>query len=69
MELNDRIVCSPWTRITCLETSPDVNPTDVTFLSLLHACSHVKLINKGQELLKTMQNVHGIEPKTVHYAM
>ncbi|KAJ0242725.1 Pentatricopeptide repeat-containing protein [Hirschfeldia incana] len=46
----------------------DVNPTDVTFLSLLHACSHAKLINKGQELLKTMQDVHGIEPSTVHYA-
>ncbi|KAJ4888525.1 Pentatricopeptide repeat-containing protein [Raphanus sativus] len=46
----------------------DVNPTDVTFLSLLHACSHVKLINEGQELLKTMQDVHGIEPSPVHYA-
>ncbi|KAJ4892934.1 Pentatricopeptide repeat-containing protein [Raphanus sativus] len=46
----------------------DVKPTDVTFLSLLHACSHVKLINKGQELLKHMQDVHGIEPRTAHYA-
>ncbi|ESQ49539.1 hypothetical protein EUTSA_v10020234mg [Eutrema salsugineum] len=46
----------------------DVKPTDVTFLSLLHACSHVGLINKGQELLKTMQDAHGIEPRTEHYA-
>ncbi|KAJ0234266.1 Pentatricopeptide repeat-containing protein [Hirschfeldia incana] len=46
----------------------DVKPTDVTFLSLLHACSHVKLINKGQELLKQMRDVHGIEPRTAHYA-
>ncbi|CAH8392404.1 unnamed protein product [Eruca vesicaria subsp. sativa] len=46
----------------------DVKPTDVTFLSLIHACSHVKLINKGQELLKEMQHVHGIEPRTAHYA-
>ncbi|KAF3610975.1 hypothetical protein DY000_02051410 [Brassica cretica] len=46
----------------------DVKPTDVTFLSLLHACSHVKLINKGQELLKQMRDVYGIEPRTAHYA-
>ncbi|CAN8269899.1 unnamed protein product [Cochlearia groenlandica] len=46
----------------------DVKPTDVTFLSLLHACSHVGLIDKGQELLRTMQDVHGIKPRTEHYA-
>ncbi|CAN6895200.1 unnamed protein product [Brassica oleracea var. botrytis] len=46
----------------------DVKPTDVTFLSLLHACGHVKLINKGQELLKQMQDVYGIEPRTAHNA-
>ncbi|KFK37955.1 hypothetical protein AALP_AA3G051500 [Arabis alpina] len=46
----------------------DVKPTDVTFLSLLHACSHVGLIDKGRELLNMMQAVHGIEPRTQHYA-
>ncbi|XP_010464062.1 PREDICTED: pentatricopeptide repeat-containing protein At3g05340-like [Camelina sativa] len=46
----------------------DVKPTDVTFLSLLHACSHVGLIDKGRELLNVMQDVHGIEPRTEHYA-
>lgn len=46
----------------------DVKPTDVTFLSLLHACSHVGLIDKGRELLNMMRDVHGIEPRTQHYA-
>ncbi|CAE5966212.1 unnamed protein product [Arabidopsis arenosa] len=47
--------------------SQDVKPTDVTFLSLLHACSHVGLLDKGQELLNDMQDVYGIEPRTEHY--
>ncbi|CAA7015834.1 unnamed protein product [Microthlaspi erraticum] len=46
----------------------DVKPTDVTFLSLLHACSHVGLIDKGRELLNMMQDVHVIEPRAEHYA-
>ncbi|KAG7576112.1 Pentatricopeptide repeat [Arabidopsis thaliana x Arabidopsis arenosa] len=48
-------------------TTLEVKPTDVTFLSLLHACSHVGLIDKGRELLNEMKEVHGIEPRTEHY--
>ncbi|GLT41433.1 hypothetical protein SLA2020_154990 [Shorea laevis] len=48
--------------------SEGVQPTDVTFLSLLHACSHVGLVEKGMEFLKSMSEVHGIYPKTEHYA-
>ncbi|XP_010550975.1 PREDICTED: pentatricopeptide repeat-containing protein At3g05340 [Tarenaya hassleriana] len=45
-----------------------VKPTDVTFLSLLHACSHVGLVERGMELLNTMKDIHGINPRTEHYA-
>ncbi|KAK3200264.1 hypothetical protein Dsin_023679 [Dipteronia sinensis] len=44
-----------------------VEPTDVTFLSLLHACSHVGLVEKGMEFLKSMTEVHRMPPRTEHY--
>ncbi|KAJ8772015.1 hypothetical protein K2173_027192 [Erythroxylum novogranatense] len=45
-----------------------VEPTDVTFLSLLHACSHVGLVDKGMEFLKSMTEVYGIRPRSEHYS-
>eukprot|EP00268_Persea_americana_P018791 TRINITY_DN19595_c0_g1_i1.p1 TRINITY_DN19595_c0_g1~~TRINITY_DN19595_c0_g1_i1.p1 ORF type:complete len:643 (+),score=93.57 TRINITY_DN19595_c0_g1_i1:188-2116(+) len=45
-----------------------VEPTDITFLSLLHACSHVGSIKKGMELFDSMSEVHGISPRMEHYA-
>ncbi|KAL5566079.1 hypothetical protein UlMin_029243 [Ulmus minor] len=45
-----------------------VQPTDVTFLSLLHACSHVGLVEKGMEFLNSMAKDHGMSPRTEHYA-
>lgn len=45
-----------------------VNPTDVTFLSLLHACSHVGLVEKGMMFLGMMTRVHGMHPRPEHYA-
>ncbi|OMO62533.1 hypothetical protein CCACVL1_22767 [Corchorus capsularis] len=48
--------------------SEGIQPTDVTFLSLLHACSHVGLVEKGMEVLKSMTEVHGILPRAEHYA-
>lgn len=41
-------------------------PNDVTFLSLLSACSHVGLVDQGFFHLKTMMNL-GIEPTLEHY--
>lgn len=46
----------------------DIKPTDVTFLSLLHACSHVGLVEKGMEFLDSMQRDFGLVPRTEHYA-
>ncbi|KAM7279183.1 hypothetical protein ACFE04_006317 [Oxalis oulophora] len=49
-------------------TLEGVTPTDVTFLSLLHACSHVGLVHKGMEFLQTMIEVYKMEPRTEHYS-
>ncbi|XP_057778185.1 pentatricopeptide repeat-containing protein At3g05340 [Salvia miltiorrhiza] len=48
--------------------SDDVEPTDVTFLSLLHACSHVGLLHKGMEFLQSMVKTYGMKPRMEHYA-
>lgn len=48
--------------------SAAVNPTDVTFLSLLHACSHVGLVHTGMEFFESMQKVYRISPRMEHYA-
>ncbi|KAM7478052.1 hypothetical protein LguiA_026265 [Lonicera macranthoides] len=48
--------------------SEGVEPTDVTFISLLHACSHVGLLDKGMEFLESMETVYGLSPRMEHYA-
>lgn len=45
-----------------------VKPNDVTFLSLLSACSHSGLMNKGMEYFTTMMTKYGIDPRTNHYS-
>ena len=45
-----------------------VAPTDVTFLSLLHACSHTGLVEKGMGFLESMTRDHRISPRSEHYA-
>ncbi|KAG1371254.1 Pentatricopeptide repeat-containing protein [Cocos nucifera] len=45
-----------------------IGPTDVTFLSLLHACSHVGSIEKGMGFLRSMTVDHGLIPRMEHYA-
>lgn len=40
---------------------------DVTFLSLLYACSHCGLKEKGTELFELMVNKYGVKPKIEHY--
>uniref|UniRef100_A0ACD5TX14 Uncharacterized protein n=1 Tax=Avena sativa TaxID=4498 RepID=A0ACD5TX14_AVESA len=45
-----------------------VNPTDVTFLSLLHGCSHVGSAKKGLEILNSMSSQYGVLPRVEHYA-
>ncbi|KAL6861799.1 hypothetical protein ACP4OV_017499 [Aristida adscensionis] len=45
-----------------------VRPNDVTFLSLLSACSHSGLTNKGMEYFTSMMNKYGIDPRPEHYS-
>ena len=44
-----------------------IKPNDVTFVGVLHACSHSGLIDKGLELLDSMKDKHGVMPDVKHY--
>ncbi|KAA3472050.1 pentatricopeptide repeat-containing protein [Gossypium australe] len=44
-----------------------LKPRDITFTSLLSACSHGGLIEKGLELFESMKRDYGIEPRLEHY--
>lgn len=44
-----------------------VNPTGVTFLSLISACSHSGLLDKGVEHFASMSRDHGITPQIEHF--
>ncbi|XWS76203.1 hypothetical protein CRYUN_Cryun01aG0155400 [Craigia yunnanensis] len=45
----------------------ELEPNDVTFLSLLYACSHCGLKDKGLEFFKLMTEKYGIKPSLQHY--
>jgi pentatricopeptide repeat protein len=45
-----------------------VKPNDVTFLSLLSACSHSGMMNKGMEYFESMMSKYGIDPRAKHYS-
>lgn len=45
-----------------------LRPNDVTFLSLLFACSHSGLIDEGSECFKSMVNKYNILPKAEHFS-
>ena len=42
-------------------------PDDITFTAVLSACSHSGLVDKGRELLNSMEMTYKIEPKVEHY--
>ncbi|KAK7273448.1 hypothetical protein RIF29_14498 [Crotalaria pallida] len=44
-----------------------VKPNEVTFISVLSACSHVGLIELGRHYFVSMESKYGIEPKIEHY--
>lgn len=44
-----------------------IKPNDVTFLGLLHACSHLGLVEKGREIFASMSIDYGIAPRIEHY--
>ncbi|XP_042520053.1 pentatricopeptide repeat-containing protein At2g41080 isoform X1 [Macadamia integrifolia] len=44
-----------------------LEPNDVTFLSLLYACSHSGLKEKGTEFFELMVNKYKVKPRLEHY--
>ncbi|OVA16409.1 Pentatricopeptide repeat [Macleaya cordata] len=44
-----------------------VKPNHVTFVGVLSACSHVGLVNKGLNYLKSMSEEHGLVPRPEHF--
>ncbi|CAI0466818.1 unnamed protein product [Linum tenue] len=44
-----------------------VNPNDVTFVGVLHGCSHSGLVDEGLGFLNSMLEKHGVEPEAKHY--
>ncbi|XWS44371.1 hypothetical protein CRYUN_Cryun15aG0039300 [Craigia yunnanensis] len=44
-----------------------VKPNEVTFTSVLHACSHAGLVDEGLDLFKFMLRNHQISPQADHY--
>ncbi|KAF7843726.1 pentatricopeptide repeat-containing protein [Senna tora] len=45
-----------------------VNPTYITFISVLSACAHVGLVEDGRRQFYSMINEYGIEPRVEHFA-
>ncbi|XP_026397703.1 pentatricopeptide repeat-containing protein ELI1, chloroplastic-like [Papaver somniferum] len=41
--------------------------SDITYIGLLHACSHAGLLAEGRAFFQSMKVEHGIEPKIEHY--
>ncbi|KAI4354469.1 hypothetical protein L6164_003329 [Bauhinia variegata] len=44
-----------------------VNPSDVTYIAILSACSHAGLVDKGRSFFDQMVNVVGLQPRIEHY--
>ncbi|PSR87710.1 Pentatricopeptide repeat-containing protein [Actinidia chinensis var. chinensis] len=44
-----------------------VEPNEVTFTSVLHACSHSGLVDEGLDLFQFMLQVHKMTPRSDHY--
>ncbi|KAK7848447.1 pentatricopeptide repeat-containing protein [Quercus suber] len=73
MELLSCIFCPLWAGSKALQMYEEIRleriqPSDVKLLSLLHACCHVGLVERGMELLESMAKDHGLSPRLEHYA-
>ncbi|OMO96251.1 hypothetical protein COLO4_15425 [Corchorus olitorius] len=44
-----------------------IRPNDITFIGLLHACSHAGLVEEGKMFFKKMVNDYALVPKIEHY--
>lgn len=48
-------------------TQLGIMPNGVTFIGLLHACSHMGMVNEGRRFFASMTNDYGITPQVEHY--
>lgn len=48
--------------------SHGIKPSPITFISVLGACSHAGLVEKGKHIFHSMMKVYGISPSVEHYA-
>ncbi|KAI3754301.1 hypothetical protein L1987_54083 [Smallanthus sonchifolius] len=48
--------------------SNKVQPSEATFVAILAACTHAKLVKEGVELFDQMGQFYGVEPRFEHYA-
>lgn len=53
--------------LKAMEKEKKVAPDYITFVNILSACAHSKLIDQGRYYFKYMKEVHGIEPAMEHY--
>nr|GEW16175.1 pentatricopeptide repeat-containing protein At5g66520-like [Tanacetum cinerariifolium] len=44
-----------------------IKPNAVTFIGLLHACSHMGMVNEGRKYFTSMSKDYGIVPRIEHY--
>ncbi|KAL6226360.1 hypothetical protein ACLB2K_000322 [Fragaria x ananassa] len=45
-----------------------IQPTETTFVAVLSACRHAKMVDKGLELFDQMSTLYGAKPGLQHYA-
>lgn len=48
--------------------SSGIRPNETTFITVLTACTHAKLVSEGLELFEQMSIIHNVEPQLEHYA-
>ncbi|XP_029118250.2 putative pentatricopeptide repeat-containing protein At3g01580 [Elaeis guineensis] len=46
-----------------------VKPNNVTFVSILSACSHAGLVEQGRRIFDSMNHVYGVVPVSEHYGV
>lgn len=44
-----------------------IKPNDITFIGLLHACSHAGMVSEGKRVFENMVNKYCLVPKIEHY--
>lgn len=45
-----------------------IQPTETTFISVLTACTHAKMVNEGLKLFDEMETIYGVKPQCEHYS-